>query len=454
MRRPSLGAVLLIAACAPAAATPGGQPDARPDTGATSAPPPTVRMRAGLALDPEARQRCQELEEAFVLSKPIEVLPPERPLALRTTPRILSDGQMRAAMQAVGIDPRNHETGCFVNMYVSIDDDLVVDRATGLMWKSTSTYRHVVREKLKSEVDGVNRRKLHGFADWRLPTIEEVSTLIESVARGGGGIDKSLFGLKFVWTADLCLKGRRRWVFYGEMGDISCWQQDDERIEPSFVRTVRPDDFAGDPPHAGLAKDPDERRRCLNAERARFALGRKVEVLPAPEAARLRSTPLRASADQIRLTLASLGLGSPDGYSSCFNNSFVVNADDTVTDRATGLMWERDYSPGPMPCTDAAGYVSRRNRARYRGHGDWRLPTAEEMATLKESVWFVARRSSLDPDVFFGSNHPLWIADQNSNSDPRQTLDYDFGTFGVSDVSDCHDSFHWVKLVRTIGSGG
>jgi hypothetical protein len=73
---------------------------------------------------------------------------------------------------------------------------------------------------------------------------------------------------------------------------------------------------------------------------------------------------------------------------------------------------------------------------------------------LKESVWFVARRSSLDPDVFFGSNHPLWIADQNSNSDPRQTLDYDFGAFGVSDVSDCHDSFHWVKLVRTIGSGG
>jgi hypothetical protein len=452
MRRPSLGAVLLIAACAPAAATPGGPPDARPDTGATSAPPPTVRMRAGLALDPEARQRCHELEEAFVLSKPIEVLPPERPLALRTTPRILSDGEMRAAMQAVGIDPRDYHAGCFVNKYAVLDDDVVVDRATGLMWERRGTRRPVALRRLKAEVLETNRRKVHGFADWRLPTVDEVATLIDSATVGGGAVDKWLFGFRFIWTADLCLKGRYRLGFYGEMGDVLCFVRDEE-ASLLLVRTVRPDDFADDRPHAGLAKDPDERRRCLNAERARFALGRKVEVLPSPEPARLRSTPIRASVDQIREKLTGLGLASPDG-SSCFSNLFVVNPDDTVTDRATGLMWERDYSPGPMPCTDAASYVSRRNRARYRGHDDWRLPTAEEIATLRESAQFLAPISSMDADAFPGADHELWIADQSTNPDPRHTLDYSFGTFGVSDVSDCHDSFHWVKLVRTIGSGG
>ncbi|MFH0845317.1 MAG: DUF1566 domain-containing protein, partial [Pseudomonadota bacterium] len=73
---------------------------------------------------------------------------------------------------------------------------------------------------------------------------------------------------------------------------------------------------------------------------------------------------------------------NPDGD---FENDLVNNKDVTVTDRATGLMWQKSGSPEGMTWSEARVYADRINRERFGGYSDWRIPTVEELASLMES---------------------------------------------------------------------
>lgn len=85
-----------------------------------------------------------------------------------------------------------------------------------------------------------------------------------------------------------------------------------------------------------------------------------------------------------------------------FANDFIIDKDGTITDRATGLMWQKSGSQTTMSRREATLYVKRLNRERFAGHSDWRLPTIEELASLSMPQ----------------KNHKLYI---NSVFDSRQT---------------------------------
>ena len=70
---------------------------------------------------------------------------------------------------------------------------------------------------------------------------------------------------------------------------------------------------------------------------------------------------------------------NPNGL---FDNDFVDNGDGTVTDTATGLMWQKDGSPKPLTLKRAAYYIKSLNDKRFMGYSDWRMPTVEELASL------------------------------------------------------------------------
>jgi hypothetical protein len=53
-----------------------------------------------------------------------------------------------------------------------------------------------------------------------------------------------------------------------------------------------------------------------------------------------------------------------------FNNDFVDNGDGTVTDKATGLMWERIGSLGPLSHEDATRYIVSLKHKRFLGYSD------------------------------------------------------------------------------------
>ena len=57
---------------------------------------------------------------------------------------------------------------------------------------------------------------------------------------------------------------------------------------------------------------------------------------------------------------------------------FTINADNTVTDHVTGLMWMREETP-LLPLKEALVYCK---ELRLGGYDDWVLPTLKELATL------------------------------------------------------------------------
>jgi hypothetical protein len=87
------------------------------------------------------------------------------------------------------------------------------------------------------------------------------------------------------------------------------------------------------------------------------------------------------------------------------NPRFSPNADLSMTDNLTGLIWVNDGNlPGPADCApgvtknwlDALLYVTCLNQNNYRGHDDWRLPSILELRSLinygqsKQSTWLIA----------------------------------------------------------------
>jgi len=63
-------------------------------------------------------------------------------------------------------------------------------------------------------------------------------------------------------------------------------------------------------------------------------------------------------------------------------NSFMVNGDGTITDKATGLMWSQSDSSTGMNWQDALLWVQQKNKENFLGHNDWRLPNAKELQSI------------------------------------------------------------------------
>jgi hypothetical protein len=63
-------------------------------------------------------------------------------------------------------------------------------------------------------------------------------------------------------------------------------------------------------------------------------------------------------------------------------NDFIDNGDQTITDRATGLMWMKDDSKTGMNWEAALAWAQTKNAEKYLGHNDWRLPNAKELQSI------------------------------------------------------------------------
>ena len=65
-----------------------------------------------------------------------------------------------------------------------------------------------------------------------------------------------------------------------------------------------------------------------------------------------------------------------------FANDLFDNRDGTVTDRATGLMWQKGGSLKSLDNSGAKRYLKQLKKQGFAGYSDWRIPTVEEMASL------------------------------------------------------------------------
>ncbi|MEI6697260.1 MAG: DUF1566 domain-containing protein, partial [Bacteroidota bacterium] len=63
-------------------------------------------------------------------------------------------------------------------------------------------------------------------------------------------------------------------------------------------------------------------------------------------------------------------------------NLFQNNNDGTISDLATGLMWQQTDNGSGMDWEHALAYAQVQNNANYLGHNDWRLPNTKELQSL------------------------------------------------------------------------
>ena len=229
--------------------------------------------------------------------------------------------------------------------YTDNGDGTVTDNVTGLMWQQTPDTDgdgDVDESDKVSWADaqtGAESLTLGGYADWRLPTIKELYSLIDfsgTDPSGYEGTDTS--GLTpFIDTA----------YFDFAYGDTSAGVRIIDAQYRSSTQYVAP--------------SIDGKTFGVN-----FADGR-IKGYPT-------SFPGGESPRQfVRYVRGNTSYGV---------NDFVDNGDGTITDSATGLMWAQDDNGTGLNWQQALAWVEAQNAANYLGYSDWRLPNAKELQSI------------------------------------------------------------------------
>jgi len=130
--------------------------------------------------------------------------------------------------------------------------------------------------------------------------------------------------------------------------------------------------------------------------------------------------------------------------------NFIDNGNNTISDPATALMWQKEGSNVPLNYQSGTDYVNQLNIIQYKGFSDWRLPTIEELITLltpKKNPFFI--------NTLFIHNKGLqyWSADKlaahtpfGENVNSAWGVDFSFGYVFWSYLK----TENYVKAVRSI----
>lgn len=121
------------------------------------------------------------------------------------------------------------------------------------------------------------------------------------------------------------------------------------------------------------------------------------------------------------LVLAFLLFASP-----AFAAPFTDNLDGTVTDGATGLIWDQcpwgqsgatcaTGSASPHTWAEALAVAVTANAANYKGHDDWRLPNRTELESLVDIE--AASNPTIDTTAFPNTPPSQWYWSSTTNAD-------------------------------------
>jgi hypothetical protein len=221
--------------------------------------------------------------------------------------------------------------------YKDNGDGTITDNVTGLMWVKA-------RDSKVSWDDafaGASKCTDAKYSDWRMPTIKELYSLIEFTGKCRSFSDSSncipyldtkYFEFKYGETS----KGER-------IIDCQDWSA------TTYVSTT----MNGNPTAFGV----------------NFADGR------------IKGYPKTAKNPE-GTKITKLYVRYVRGNTEYGKNNFVDNNDKTITDKATGLMWTKDDSGKGLNWKEALAWAQQKNKEKYLGFNDWRLPNAKELESI------------------------------------------------------------------------
>jgi hypothetical protein len=231
-------------------------------------------------------------------------------------------------------------------------DGTVTDSVTGLMWAQALGEKVTWREAMA----GAASFALAGYADWRMPTIKELYSLIDF----RGGFHRTPSASRPYIDTD---------YFAFEYGDESAGER------PIDVQVWSATQYVG--------------RTMRDAETVfgvNFADGR-IKGYPKYEPRSNGTVERRMFVRYVR------------GSQSYGSNDFVDKGDGTVTDRATGLQWQKVDDGVTRDWGDALAYCEDLVLADLE---DWRLPNAKELHSIVDYGRAPAVTGTAAMDPVFG----------------------------------------------------
>ncbi|QTA86130.1 protein kinase domain-containing protein [Desulfonema magnum] len=133
------------------------------------------------------------------------------------------------------------------------------------------------------------------------------------------------------------------------------------------------------------------------------------ETKPPKMSGKLRSQHVKVSPQEAPKLFSTDKLWRPLCY---MQNDFRVNTDDTITDSATGLIWQQSGTDYPVTWNHARVYIDKLNKACFAGHDNWRLPTVDELMSLLTEP--LRDRDFCVEPIFDNTQKWLWSADTRS----------------------------------------
>ncbi|MCP3663049.1 MAG: DUF1566 domain-containing protein [Gammaproteobacteria bacterium] len=209
--------------------------------------------------------------------------------------------------------------------YIDNGDGTITDNVTGLMWQK--------KMGNKMSFDGAfekaKKLDLANYRDWRVPSIKELYSLIQFTGKVKGQKSIKMFIDTKYFNQPL---GSPRQI------DAQTWSSTE---------------------YAGRTMRNDETVFGVN-----FVDGR-IKGYP-----KINPRTHRPNKKYFRLVRGNETYGE---------NSFIDNGDGTVTDAATGLMWQKSDSSNGVNWENALEYAE---NLELGGYSDWRLPNTKELQSI------------------------------------------------------------------------
>ncbi len=190
----------------------GGGTKVKPVPKKTDSPKATPTLTATPETAPTAKAAHPPQEKPKLAATPKEA--PVVRVGLRRQPIYISN-QMQITDMLLDydfFDRSRNPRGSFVNSFVDNNDGTVTDKATGLMWEKSGSSR-LYNGRAKEYIKQLNKQRFAGYSGWRMPTVEELASLLVRKRTNGAHMDP-VFDRKqtLCWTIDKCES--QSWSWY------------------------------------------------------------------------------------------------------------------------------------------------------------------------------------------------------------------------------------------------
>lgn len=221
------------------------------------------RMQAFLWKLIQLRREQGELLPSGLEEADLSLYPIQLPLTLRYEPKRLEESDIQTMLNEFDFfESRMRKEGKGLahdyHAYSKGGENVVIDYTTNLMWQQSGSLKGMRYAEANKYIEQLNQNRFAGYNNWRLPTLEEGMSLMESKEENNYlyiGPSKDLYlalifdrTQRWIWTADHYWV-TNAWSLFFYSGVYYSVDLNDNR----YVRAVRSPGEQGPPAQAGQA---------------------------------------------------------------------------------------------------------------------------------------------------------------------------------------------------------